>query len=121
MDTEIRSSEWPSFFDTFSRQHYGWLVTVEEIPAGTGAGHVEARALPLQGVSANPRDATISIAVGAEADRHLTHTIANPTHVFVEWTAHGAERGLRIERQGGPATRVRFRAAVRPEEVDGFV
>ena len=46
---EIARSEWSSFFDGFSRQREGWLVTVEEIPGGEARTCVEARDLPLQG------------------------------------------------------------------------
>jgi len=116
---EIRPPEWNSFLDVFSQRHEGWLVTVEEIPAG-GGPRIEARELPLQGVFANPHERSISIAVGRTADDHLTHTVSNPERIVVEQSDSGADQGLTIERQSGRATRLRFKTAVRPEQVDGM-
>src|SRR5215216_5826603 len=51
---EIERPEWSGFFDGFSRQHEGWLVTVEQVSMPRGPSAVEARELPLEGVSADP-------------------------------------------------------------------
>jgi hypothetical protein len=116
---EIERPEWRTFLDSFSRQHEGWLVTVEEVPGGEGSTCVEARDLPLQGISLDG-DGAISVAVGDGPGNHLTHTVAHPTRVIVEQTDAGADQALRINRDRDEATRIRFRSAVRPEEVDGI-
>jgi uncharacterized protein DUF5335 len=117
---EIRPPDWNTFLDVFSQQHEGWLVTVEDIPAGGGGPRVEARDLPLQGVFTNPHEQSISIALGRAPDEHLTHTVRNPERIVVEQSESGADQGLTIERQSGRATRLKFKTAVRPEEVDGM-
>ena len=48
---EILRNEWAKFFDGFSLRHQGWLVTVEVFGSDIGA-QVEARELPLQGITA---------------------------------------------------------------------
>ena len=117
---DIAPSEWSSFLDTFSRQHEGWLVTVAEISSGGGNPRVEARELPLQGIFVNPHEQSVSIAVGGSPDLHLTHTISRAARLIVEQSDSGADAGLTIERQSGRSTRLEFRAAMRPEEVDGL-
>ncbi len=47
---EIPRQEWNKFFDSFSRQHEGWLVTLEIFGPEIGAQE-EARELPLEGIS----------------------------------------------------------------------
>jgi len=116
---EIERPEWAGFLDGFSRQHEGWLVTVEQVSMPSGPSAVEARDLPLENVSADP-DGTISISVGGTPERHLTHIVPRAAKLLVEETDEGVDRGIRIDRNYGPSTRVVFRSAVRPEEVDGI-
>jgi len=118
---DIAPSEWPTFFNSFSRQHEGWLVTIEELPGGEGSPCIEAHDLPLEGISFDRLDGSISIALGADADGRLTHTVHHASRVIVERTDAGADCGLRINRDHDEATRIRFRSAVHPEQVDGLV
>jgi hypothetical protein len=48
---EIPRDEWAGFLDSFSRQHEGWLVSLEVLGAEIGA-QVEAQGLPLEGITA---------------------------------------------------------------------
>jgi hypothetical protein len=118
---EVARAEWPSFFGAFSRQHESWLVTLEEIPAPASRPFLEARGLPLEDIVTDRDSRAISIVLGRVPDRHLTHTIERPTRVIVERTDEGVEQAVRIEREHGPVTRLSFRSAVRPEEVDGVI
>src|SRR5919202_6292676 len=96
---EIPREEWTKFFDAFSRQHEGWLATVEVLGTDLGAQE-EARELPLVGVTADLKGTgkdSISIIVGESTDDHITHTIAEPTHVRLEKTETGADEALEIE------------------------
>ena len=112
---EIPESEWPRFFDNFSREHEGWLVTVEQIPPGGGGPRTEARDLPLVGVFADPHDQAVAIVMGDKPDQHLTHAVHDPARVVSERTAAGADSGLLIEEQSGRTTRIRFNRAARPD------
>jgi len=83
---EIPREEWNSFFNSFSRQHEGWLATLEILAANVGAQE-EARELPLAGVSlSSGGDETeaISIDLGTKPDEHVSHAISEPTAVWLE-------------------------------------
>lgn len=116
---EIERPDWSGFLDGFSRQHEGWLVTVEQVSTASSRPAVAARDLPLENVSADP-DGTISVSVGGTPERHLTHIVPRAARLLVEETDEGVDRGIRIDRNYGRSTRVVFRSAVRPEDVDGI-
>ena len=117
---EITRAEWPAFFDSFSRQHEGWIVRVE-VTGPDGQVRTEARNLPLQGVSADsPQNDRVAIMIGERPDAHVTHEVVKPVAVEIEQTEAGAERGLKIQAADGSTTRVEFRSPIRPEEVDGM-
>lgn len=120
---EIPREEWSNFFDGFSRQHEGWLATLEIFAPDVGAQR-EARELPLEGVSISSGgdDAKeIAINLGKGPEDHVTHTIEQPEHVWVETTSQGANLALEIESENQTKTLLRFRSALPPEMVDGVV
>ncbi len=120
---EISHDEWTTFLDRFSRQHEGWLVTLEVFAPDIGA-QAEARELPFEGISAAAKDSepkTIAISVGKTPQDHVTHTITEPTRVWLEQTSEGANAALEIESADGAKTLLRFRSALPPEMVDGVV
>jgi hypothetical protein len=126
MNTETREiprDDWKSFFDTFSRQHEGWLATLEIFGKDLGAQQ-EADELPLTGVSlASGGDEleTISINLGGAPDGHVSHAIIGPTRVWLQQTTAGANAALEIEASDGTQTLLRFRSALPSEMVDGVV
>jgi uncharacterized protein DUF5335 len=120
---EIPRDEWAEYLDTFSRQHEGWLVTVEVLGEEIGA-QVEAWEMALAGITADLKGEgsdVISIILGKGSTERITHNIARPTHVRIEQAESGADMALQIEAADGVATLVRFRSAVLPEMVDGVV
>jgi Family of unknown function (DUF5335) len=120
---EIPRPEWNHFFAGFSRQHEGWLATLEVFAPEVGAQE-EAHELPLEGISIGSADETpdvISINLGKRIEDHVTHTITEPEHVWLEQTSEGANAALEIESANETKTLLRFRSAVRPEMVDDFV
>ena len=119
---EIPRDEWPSFFDSFSRQHQGWLVNLEIFGPEIGA-QVEERLLALEGITDEAdetRGHTVIIMAGAKPDDHITHTIASPEAVSVEQTDEGADAALAIKGTDGTTALLRFRSAVLPEMVDAI-
>jgi hypothetical protein len=120
---EVPKNEWRRFFDTFSRQHEGWLATLEVLGADVGAQE-EGRELPLAGVSlSSGGDETeaISIDLGTKPDEHVSHAISEPTAVWLEQTEEGANAALEIEAADGTKTLLRFRSPMPAEFVDGVV
>jgi hypothetical protein len=120
---QIPRAEWTAFFDSFSREHQGWLVTTE-VGDATGVSAVEARELPLAGITAEtagPHAPVIEVMVRAPHESHLTHTIRNPVTVRLHETEQHAHAALSIESLDGSINTVRFRSAVPSELVDGFI
>ncbi len=120
---EIPRKEWNNFFDTFSRQHEGWLATLEVFGPEIGAQE-EAHQLPLEGVtvaSETDEAESIAISLGKTPEDHVSHTIVKPIHVWLEQTNEGANAALEIESEDESKTLLRFRSPVPPEFVDGIV
>jgi Family of unknown function (DUF5335) len=120
---EIPREEWGEFLDSFSRQHEGWLVTVEVLGEEIGA-QVEAEGKPLEGITAELNNGgvdSIIITVGLTPAEHVTHNITAPTHIRLEQAENGANMALQIESSEGVTTLVRLRSAMLPEMVDGVV
>jgi uncharacterized protein DUF5335 len=120
---EIPREEWGEFLDSFSRQHEGWLVTVEVLGEEIGA-QMEAEGKPLEGITAELKDGgvgSIIITVGLTPAEHVTHNIIAPTHIRLEQAENGADMALQIEASEGATTLVRLGSAMLPEMVDGVV
>jgi hypothetical protein len=120
---EIPRAEWAEFLDSFSRQHEGWLVTVEVLSEEIGA-QVEAEEKPLEGITAEQKgsgEGSISITVGLIPEEQVTHNIRAPTHLRIEQAENGADMALEMESEEGVTTLVRLRSAMLPEMVDGIV
>jgi hypothetical protein len=118
---EIPRKEWGNFFDSFSRDHEGWLATLEVFGSEIGAQE-EAHELPLEGVSIaseTNESETIAISMGKTAEVHVSHDVQKPTHVWLEQTDQGASAALEIESEDQTKTLLRFRSPVQPELVDG--
>lgn len=119
---QIPRSEWKAFFDAFSRQHDGWLASLELLAPDMGA-LMEVHNRPLAGIVAELHRAgrsSISIIFG-RFPSELTHMIAEPTRVWLKQTAEGADDVLEIESADGPTALLRFRSPRLSEEVDGTV
>src|SRR2546421_1996125 len=120
---EIPRQEWDSFFDSFSRQHEGWLATLEVFGPEVGARE-EAHELPLEGISIaseTDKSKSIAISMGKTPEDHISHTITKPEHVWLEKTDEGADAVLEIESEDKAKTLLCFRSPVPPEFVNGVV
>lgn len=119
----IPRSDWPKFFDSFSRQHEGWLATLEIFATEIGA-QVEEDEMAFEGIVDESNETLgdqIIVMMGAKRDDHITHTIAGPTDVSLEQTDEGADVALAITSEGGAVTLLRFRSPTLPAMVDGIV
>jgi hypothetical protein len=121
---EVPRDEWPLFFDIFSRQHEGWLVTIEvrgQPSLQSRKPQVDARDLALEVITADLSDKEDGIAVSVGDQDRLTYIIQEPVRVNLDQTEEGADAALHIESAEGAITTVRFRAAVLPETLDGIL
>ncbi len=122
-EMEMRSrsvprAEWATFLEGFSRRHRDWLATVEVL--GRQGAQVEARELPLQGLTCEPDGRSITILFGRRSEDHLEHPVEDPQQVWVEVAEDGAEAALEIESGNGTKTILEFRSVAPPEAVDGL-
>ena len=120
---EIPRSEWRSFFEVFSRQHEGWLATLEIFGQEIGA-QAEHGELPLESITLTPvvgKSEAITINLGKVPKDHVKNTVIEPTHVWLVQTSEGANAALEIESADETKTLLRFRSPVLPELVDGVV
>jgi hypothetical protein len=120
---EISRDDWANFFDVFSKQHEGWLVTLEVFASDLGA-QTEGLELPFEGISVNSQDEepeSLVIHLGRSSTDHVSHTITRPQHVWLKHTGEGAHDSLEVEGEGDQKTLLRFRSPMRPEFVDGLV
>jgi Family of unknown function (DUF5335) len=120
---EIERSEWLLLFDSFNRQHKDWLVTVEVVTLGRNVQEI-AHGLAFEGISYDLKGSekdTITINLCETRLSHLRHTVVAPARVRLQMGAEGAHEGMEFLSADGTITRVRFRVAILPEMVDGFV
>lgn len=117
---QIPKSEWPTFLDSFSRQHEGGSVKLEILNPDLGA-QVQETGLVLEGLVDEWDEAdgsTIMIMIGNEPDDHVTHSINNPTELNLEQTDEGEDVALLIKSVDGRTALLNFRDAVMPETID---
>lgn len=121
-NVEIPPEEWISFFNSFSRQHDGWLASVKVTQGNEQRWEVHER--PLAGISSDHLTARDEIYITIDRDEggQLTHPIKNPMKVVFRRDLEGAHEGIDITTASGTTTTsIRFRIASRPETLDGVV
>ncbi len=111
---EIPRNEWEIFFNTFSKEYEGWLVSLD-VDDKPKRDLEEAHNLTLEGITAEMKDRenAISIDLGNTPSKQMTHAVLQPTRVVLEQTAEGADKEIRIESREG-TTRLRLRASTHP-------
>lgn len=113
---EIPYHEWEDFFNDLSKRHEGEVVRVEIGTAEPGwpidsVTQRLADGLPLGGIVAEFRDeapGTIEIILGTELSAQITHTVAQPTHVWYAQGPEGQDRAVQIESADSPSALIRF-------------
>jgi len=120
-DIEIPPEEWISFFNSFSRQHEGWLTSVKVRQGRKQKWEVHERA--LAGISSDHLTARDEIYITIDRDEggQLTHPIKNPMKVVFRRDLEGAHEGIDFTDANGTTTSVRFRIPSQPETLDGVV
>jgi Family of unknown function (DUF5335) len=116
----VPHDQWTSFLDGFSRQHMGWLVTIEVVsPAGKFTA-IEDRHLKGISFDQDENEERAYIHLEGTPEEHITHIIERPTGILFQESRSGAHKGMEIASADGSVTVIRFRAAVNPETLDGI-
>jgi hypothetical protein len=115
---DIPREQWIRFFDDFSKNHEGWIVTMEVLGADIGAQE-EANNLPLVGISADvkARENRVEIIIGGRPDVDVTRFIERPKHVWVKEPRVPGDEAMEIESEDGIKTILNFHR-IRPEETE---
>jgi Family of unknown function (DUF5335) len=115
---DIPREQWIRFFDDFSKNHEGWIVTMEVLGADIG-DQEEANNLPLVWISADvkARENRVEIIVGGRPDVDLTRFIERPKHVWVKEPRLPGDEAMEIESEDGIKTILNFHR-IRPEETE---
>ena len=105
---EIPREEWIRFFDTFSKQHAGWIANVEVLGRTLG-DQAESTRLPLVGIAADkgpqPR---LEVIVGGRPEAHLTHTINGVKRIWLKPPEEPAHEAIEVEAEDGTITLLTF-------------
>jgi hypothetical protein len=115
---EIPREQWVRFFDDFSKNHEGWVVTLEVIGLDLG-DQEEVNGLPLVGVSADvkARENKIEIIAGGELDADVTRFIDTPKRVWIKEARIPGDEALEVESEDGLKTLLNFHH-VSPEKAE---
>lgn len=119
---EIERSKWNEEFNRLSREHLGWVISVEVIGEEMGA-QIESRQMPFGGISADFKDKEnrIEIGVGASSQAHVTHAIIEPVLVYLKQNEMAEDEALEIEAADGTKTIVRFRTSNQAQSAGGLL
>ena len=115
---EIPREQWVKFFDDFSKNHEGWIVTLEVVGSDIG-DQEEASGLPLVGISADAkaRENRIDLMVGGKPDVDVERFIDTPKRVWVKESGIPGDEVIEVESQDGTKTLLNFHR-VRPEQTE---
>ncbi len=120
---KIPVNEWQNYIDRFNRLHRQWLFSLEEIEHdGTKKNfrdelNLKEVALDMEEGENNNR----FFIVGEHKGDEVNHYVEKVKNISVRKNDEGAEKVLYIESESGDTTEIKFRSAVKPENLDGIV
>ena len=113
---DVPRTEWPEFLERFNRQHRAWLATIHGMEHGLPVTRVPS--VPIKAVTLvnELADDTLRLTLG----NGISLCAPRPRALRVQETEEGSERALEIETLEGALIRIAFRAAARPDQLDGL-
>lgn len=113
---DIPPSDWPAFVERFSRQHHTWLGTVHGIERGRPVTRI-----PSIGIESVTLESSATAPVlRLRFSNGISLCAQRPQAMRVQQTDDGAECALEIDAAHDTFLRLGFRAAARPDELDGL-
>ena len=113
---DVPRTEWPKFLERFNRQHRAWLATIHGMEHGLPVNRVPS--IPIQAVTlvTELAEDTLRLTLG----NGISLCAPRPRALRVQEIEEGTECALEIETVDGALIRVAFRAAPRPDQLDGL-
>ncbi|MGE5645086.1 MAG: DUF5335 family protein [Acidobacteriota bacterium] len=111
---EIPRDQWRTFFDSFSKDHEGWITTVELVGEDIPGDQIEALELPLVGISCDAKGSeadSIEVTIASDPSDEFTHIVHDAARVQFDPNYSGGREALEIESSEGDKTILTFRAA----------
>src|SRR5437016_1322419 len=116
----IPREQWPAFLTSFSRQHEGWLVTIEGAD-GSAPAQMTAHNVPLSEITVEPtREDAVIVSILSDRQQ-AAYRISQPESIRLEENSQHAHESLTIKSRNGAATVIRFRSAIPAEAVAGML
>ncbi len=122
--SEIARRHWLRFCDHYSRQHRGWLVSLEiQDPAKLASPpQLMTGELTFQGIALQDHGQIPELLVTlGRAEEIFTHRVVQPTRIAALETGDGLHEGMLIQDENHGQLKIRFRAPARPESLNGWV
>jgi len=109
LSREIPREQWIRFFDDFSKQHEGWIVTWEVLGSDIG-DQEKTKRLPLVGITADVKGdkPRIDVMVGGRLDAHVSQIIEAPKRVWFKEPEEVGHEAIEVESEDGKVTLVTF-------------
>lgn len=113
---DVPRTEWPKFLERFNRQHRAWLATIHGMERGRPVTRVPSVSIQAVSLVTELAEDAVRLTLG----NGISLYAPRPRTLRVQETEEGIERALEIETVDGALIRIAFRAAARPDELDGL-
>ena len=117
MTEEINARDWKTFCERVTEMERGQMVTIEVVESD-GSRREVARALPLEKVTLQAKDAC-NDAIWINATGGFEHEILEPIHIRLKRNPGGGFNPVQIDAEQG-TTILHFRPALKPTVMDGL-
>ena len=112
---DVPRSEWRSFLEGFSREHRGWIATINGVVGGAPVTDVESAKFECATLESSASGSLVRITF----INGISLCAPEPCGMRVQMD-DGAERALEVETDDGGFIRLAFRATALPEQLDGL-
>lgn len=115
---EIPRERWRQFFDEFSKNHEGWIVSLDVLGPVLGA-QVEVVGLSLVGISADvkSRGDRIELILGGRPGLNMTRIVDSPKYVWRKSLEMPGTEAIDVVSDDGTITLMRFLHVLQPDPI----